>query len=157
MSTPENTAQIYGMDVNYAAANSWYAYIPLENILGKKFKNLNLHLTRFSLPSMEMGSTSISYKGYTKEIPTKIMNPDSKQLTLDYIVDEKWQNYRALYSWMSGIYGNINPVTTNDETKITATDYLPLRIYLLDNYKTKIIEFIFENCWIKTFNDLALE
>ena len=42
--------QIYGMDVNYAAANAWYAFFPIEDVLGKKYGNLNLHVTRFSLP-----------------------------------------------------------------------------------------------------------
>ena len=155
----ENTISpaIYGMGVNYAAANQWYAYLPLENILPAKFKNLNLHLTRFSIPQMEMGSRSVSYKGYQKEIPTKIMDADSKQLTLEYLIDEKWENYKALYAWMSGTLGNINPVVSGNEDTISARDYLPLRIYLLDNYKKKIIQFLFQNCWIKVFGDLALE
>lgn len=41
---------IYGMDINYAAANSWYLYLPIENILGTSYNGLNLHVTRFSLP-----------------------------------------------------------------------------------------------------------
>ena len=30
-------------------------------------------------------------------------------------------------------------------------------MYLLDNYKRKVIEFVFENCWCKTFETLNLE
>lgn len=43
-------ANIYGLDLNYAAANSWYLYLPIENILGTSYNGLNLHVTRFSLP-----------------------------------------------------------------------------------------------------------
>lgn len=87
-----------------------------------------------------MMTDSVSYKGYSKAIPLKVLNPDTKELTLEYIVDEKWQNYKALYNWMSGIYGTINPVTDTSTTeKISPSDYLPLRIYLLDNFKKKAV------------------
>lgn len=154
----QTVRSIYGMDVNYAAANSWYCYLPLENILGSKYGDLNLHVTRFSLPQQVMLTDSVSYKGYSKEIPLKVLNPDTKELTLEYMVDEKWHNYKALYNWMSGIYGTLNPVTNDSTTqKIQPTDYIPLRIYLLDNYKNRVVQFLFENTFIKTFNDLALE
>ena len=156
--TTEIPPNIYGMDVNYAAANSWYAYLPIENILGKSYNSLNLHLTRFSLPSMETMSTTVSYKGYSKEIPVKVINASTKQLTLEYIVDQNWNNYTSLFAWISHIYGTLNPMMQNDDTNsINPSDYLPLRIYLLDNYKRKCREFIFNNTWIKLFNDLSLD
>ena len=152
-----NPAFIYGMDVNYAAANAWYAYLPIENVLGKRYRNLNLHLTRFSLPQMQMQSTSISHRGVTVKIPTKVFNPEDKTLTLEYIVDDKWENYRSLIAWMSGITGTINKPAENENNGISPSDYVALRIYLLDNFKQRVIEFVFEDCWIETFNDIALE
>lgn len=115
---PQGPANIYGMDVNYAVANSWYCYLPVESILGKKYTNLNLHLTRFSLPQMSMQTTTVSFRGVSKEIPTKVFNPDDKTLTLEYIVDEKWQNYRALFAWMTGLTGTINKATDDENTGI---------------------------------------
>lgn len=88
---------------------------------------------------MEMGSTTVSYKGYEKEVPTKVLNAGSKQLNLEYIIDERWRNYRALYLWMTGIYGNLIDVAEKDGQAIQPSDYLPLRIYLLDNYKRRIV------------------
>lgn len=152
-----NPANIYGMDVNYATANAWYCYLPVESVLGRRYKNLNLHLTRFSLPQMNMQTTTVSFRGVQKEIPTKVFNPDDKTLTLEYLIDEHWQNYRALFAWMSGLLGTINKSTDDEMTGVQPSDYIPLRIYLLDNYKRKIIEFVFENCWIKTFETLSLE
>lgn len=146
-----------GLDVNYANSNKWVAYFPLENVLGPEYAGIELHLTRFSLPQQEMGSTTVSFRGYQKEIPTKVINADTKVLTLDYIVDEKWRNYKALYHWMSGIDGNLNQIVEDATETISPSNYLPLRIYLIDSYKKKIIQFLFENCWIKVFNDLALE
>ena len=158
--TPEeapNPGAIYGMDVNYAVANAWYAYLPIENILGTKYRNLNLHLTRFSIPQQTMGSMTVSFRGVDKIIPTKVINPSDKTLTLEYIVDEKWQNYRSLYAWMSCINGAINRSAVDEKQGVQPDEYIPLRVYLLDNYKRKILEFVFTDTWISTFESLALE
>lgn len=150
--------QLNGLNTNLTNSNKWYAYFPIESILGRKYNGIELHLVRFSLPQMEMSSTEVSYKGYTKAIPTKVMNPATKELTLTYLVDEYWQNYKALYLWMSSTGGNINNVVANETIQpIVPSDYLPLRIYLLDNYKRKRIQFCFSNCWIKLFNEISLE
>lgn len=95
-----------------------------------------------------------SFRGYAKEMPTKILNPSTKEITLEYIVDSNWENYRALYAFMSNINGTLNPVSTDEKTGILPSEYMPVRIYLLGPYKKKIIQFLFENCWIKIFNEL---
>lgn len=149
---------MYGLNTNLTNSNKWFAYLPLENILGRKYQNLDLHLNRFSLPQMQMGTMEVPFKGYKKEIPTKIMNSDTKELTLEYFVDSEWKNYKSLYAWMSGIEGTLNPTVKNEAIeKVSPSDYLPLRIYLLSPYKKKLVQFVFENCWIKLFNDIALE
>lgn len=149
--------RLMGLDVNLANSNHWFCYLPIENILGKSYSNLELHVTRFSLPQMEQSSTDVSFKGYSKSIPTKVINYSTKELTLEFLVDENWHNYKALYQWMSSGEGVINPVTDEKTEPIQPSDYIPLRIYLLDNYKKKVIQFLFENCWIKLMNDIALE
>lgn len=146
-----------GLDVSYSNQNQWICYCPIENILGKRYKNLELHLTRFSLPQMEMGSMEASYRGYTKEVPTKVLNSGSKQLQLEYLVDEYWQNYKALWCWLSTINGTLNPVTDDSKNAIQPSDYITMRIYLLNNYKHKVLQFEFLNCWIKLFGDLSLD
>lgn len=152
-----NGAQLFNMEVNYANENKWFAYWPLEDVLGKKYKNLNLHLTKFSIPQLQMSSMEVSFKGYTKEIPGKVLMPDTKELNLEYIVDSNWENYRSLYAFMSNINGTINPVSEDEVTGIIPSQYLPLRIYLLGPYKKKIIQFLFEDTWIKVFNEVSLD
>lgn len=149
---------MYGLNTNLTNSNKWFAYLPLENILGRKYQNLDLHLTRFSLPQMEMGSMEVAFRGYKKQIPTKIMNAETKELTLEYLVDADWRNYKSLFAWMSGVEGTFNPTVQNEVVeKVSPLDYLPLRIYLLSPYKKKLVQFVFENCWIRLFNDIALE
>ena len=148
---------IFNMDTNYANENKWFAFYPLEDVLGKDYRNLNLHLTKFSIPQLMQGSMEVPFRGYSKEMPTKVLIPGTKELNLEYIVDSNWQNYRSLYALISNINGTINPVSTDKKTGILPTEYLPLRIYLLGPYKKKIIQFVFENTWIKIFNEISLD
>lgn len=39
-----------GLNTDYAHSNKWWMYIPIQNVLGKKFSNLELNLVRFSIP-----------------------------------------------------------------------------------------------------------
>ena len=153
----EKNPQIFNMDVNYANENKWYAYWPLEDVLGKKYKNLNMHITKFNIPQLQQSSMEIPFRGYTKEMPTKVLMAGSKELNIEYIVDSDWENYRSLYALISNINGTINPVSEDEKKGIVPAEYLPLRIYLLGPYKKKIIQFLFENTWIKLFNDLSLD
>lgn len=147
-----------GLNTEYAHANKWWMYIPISNVLGKKFSNLELNLTRFSIPQMTMGSTSVSFKSYQYEFPTHVVDAETKQITVEYLIDEKWNNYRSLFKWCSGAEGQINPVIqTTDVENISMGNLLPCRVYLLDSFRNEIIAFRFENCWIKFFNELALE
>ena len=150
-------AQIFNMDVNYANENKWYGYYPVEDVLGKRYKNLNLHLTKFSIPQLMQSSITSSFKGYEKEMPGKVLIPSTKEISLEYIVDANWSNYRALYALISNINGTINPVSKDEKTGILPSEYLPMRIYLLSPYKKKIIQFVFENTWIKIFNEISLD
>ena len=84
-------------------------------------------------------SITSSFKGYEKEMPGKVLIPSTKEVTLGYIVDSDWSNYRSLYALISNINGTINPVSTDEKTGILPSEYLPLRIYLLGPYKKKII------------------
>lgn len=143
-----------GLGTEYANSNKWIAYLPMSNVLGRDYSAIELNLTRFSLPQMNMGSTTASYKGYSVEFPTKVMDAESKQLTLEYIIDDNWQNYRSLYAWMSALEGNINKVIDTSIDGIAPTQYIDCRIWLINHFKKRIIDFVFENCWIKTFQDL---
>lgn len=147
----------YNMDVNYANQNKWFAYYPVDLVLGKKYKALNLHVTRFSIPQLMQSSNTVSFRGYSKEIPGKVLMADTKEVTIEYIVDSDWQNYRSLYALVSNINGTLNPVSEDENKEITPSDYIPLRIFLLGPYKKKIIQFVFENTWIKIFNEISLD
>jgi hypothetical protein len=69
--SPSNAGKVvepnlYGIGTNYATSNKWVAFLPLENVLGPKYKNVDLHLTRFSLPQIQMQGYDVAFKGYKK-------------------------------------------------------------------------------------------
>ena len=106
---------------------------------------------------MEIGTKEASFKGYTKTMPTGVLNAGTKELTLSYLVDEYWQNYKSLWAWCQSPTGVINPVTDDKSTGVNASGYLTMRIYLLNNFKKKVVQFEFANVWIRYFNDLQLD
>lgn len=154
-------AKLYeGLDRHAAISNKWIGYVPLESVLGPDYKNIELRLTRFSMPPLQIGSSSVSYKGYSVEVPSHVMNAETKEIVWEYIVDEDFENYAALYAWASGI-GNIVDIgeeSNADRTQgILLNSIIPCRVWLLDSYKKIRREFLFQNCWIKQFNDLQLD
>lgn len=149
--------QLHGLDESLAIGNAWFCYLPLEDTLGKRYKNLDLHLTKFAIPQIEMGSMDVSFRGYSKQMPTGVLNAATKELTLSYLVDEYWQNYKGLYSWVQSYINTVNPLSDDKANGISASRFPTMRIYLLNNYKKKILEFQFSNVWIRLFNDISLD
>lgn len=164
-----DNVSMQGLDKSFAIQNKWIMFVPMQNLNPTKYRNLELQLTRFTIPQIEIGSTSTSFKGYTIELPTSVLNADSKEITINYIIDEKWESYKALYRWAAS-FGVFVPTTTSDthiasiygattpSSKSAITNnFLNCRIWLIDNYKNRIIDFVFHDCWIKNFADLAFD
>lgn len=156
--TPPVISNMNGLQTEYAHANRWIGYIPLANVLGKRYSNLELNLVRFTIPQMEMGSSSTSFKGYEYYLPTKVMDPSTKEITFEYIIDDKWLNYRSLYTWMSGLDGNINKVDNESVIQnLSGRETLDVRVWLIDSFKNRLLDLCFYDAWIHTFQDLQLE
>ena len=149
--------QSNGLNPTYTTGNKWVGYIPIQNVLGKKWNNLELNLTRFSIPQMEMGSASTSFKGYEYFIPTKVMDGGTKEINFDYIIDQNWYNYKSLYAWMSGLKGNINEVYKVGDTGVLSKETLDVRVWLIDSFKNRILDLCFYDSWIRVFQDVQLE
>ena len=150
--------RMQGLNTSFSHSNKWVGYFPLANVLGKKYSNLEMNLTRFSVPQIVMGSTFTSFQGYQLELPTHLLDSDSKEIVIEYIIDEKWVNYKSLYMWCSATEGQINKVAdTSSVQNISMKDFVDCRIWLIDSFKNRIIDFVFENCWVKSFQELSLE
>lgn len=163
-----------GLHTARAITNKWIGYVPLRNALGKKYRNLELDLVRFTIPQVSMGTTTISWKGISFKIPTHTINADDRTITFEYKVNENWYNYKSLYTWASAM-GILNPVDGTamqaviDQENVAAAlgvttattgvfdSLLDCRVWLLDNYKRRILDLVFHKCSIEHFSDLSLD
>lgn len=155
------TKNTYGLDPNYAAENKWYLYLPMKNVLGNAATNLDLSISQFYLPSLTVSTVNASFKGYQVSVPEpKLINPDSKEMKFRYIVNDDWYNYCTLYTWAAklGILNNeIDSNTTIQAAANEGTDkFLTARLYLLSPFKKRLVEFVFEYAFIKTFGEILL-
>ena len=152
----------YGLDPNYAAENKWYMYLPMKNVLGNASADLNLSITQFYLPGLEIGTVDTSFKGYTVTVPEpKLINPNSKTMKFRYIINDDWYNYCTLYTWACklGILNNLSDVNTTIQDAAHAegtSKYLTARLYLLSPFKKKLVEFVFEYAFLKNFGEILL-
>ncbi len=164
-----NPVDMNGLNTELGHQNKYVMIIPIQDAVGKKFgKNLELNLTRFTIPQIQIGSTSTTFKGYTVEIPTKLINPHSKEITIEYLMDENWNAYRALFAWAASI-GLIVSTTseesayavihgsTNGMAEPDANMFLRCRVWLLNHYKKRILDIAFNDCWISNFSELAMD
>lgn len=143
----------------FAAKNKFICSIPIYLVLGPAYQNVDLRLSTFTIPAIEMGSDKVMYRSVEIERPTYVMSPGSKEITFNYFVSADWTDYRALYNWCMNnapVNKGANALDTgNVETNglINACD---IDVTLLSPYKKPIVGFRFKNCWIKAFSDLQL-
>lgn len=147
---------LQGLNTDYAIQNKYILYCPISNALGKKYSDLELNLTRFSIPQCEIASMSYAFKGYSVQRPAGVIAPDTKQINFEYIIDADWRNYRALYLWTSCV-GKLNPVSSDSVVEQTGYNTLDCRIWLLNQYKKRVMDLVFKGCWIQLFNELSLD
>ena len=164
-----NPVDMNGRNTELGHQNKFVMVIPIQEAVGEKFgKNLEINLTRFTLPQIQIGSTQVQFKGYTVDLPTKLINEGSKEITIEYLMDERWNTYRALYAWAANV-GIIVPITseaaaaasftgsTASQIPVDAGIFLRCRVWLLDHYKRRILDIAFNDCWISNFAELAMD
>lgn len=146
---------------SYAVKNKWIADIDLSKV-SPSLSKITLHLADFTIPAVDVGSTSSSYKGIALDIPTHVLQPSNRQITFSYMIDLNWSNYFTLYQW-ANLLGNVEDITPTTEAITLATNItdkavksIPINVYLLDAYKVTILKIAYDNCWIKQFSELNL-
>lgn len=151
------------MVTNLATANKFIGYVPLS-LFNANLKDIELNLQEFRIPPVEIGKTELSYKGNTIAIPGNTFVPGTKELTLTYLVDSIWSNYYALYTWAAGLAAQSTSITDSKfsdkkfpDDEWTALDkLLPIKIFLIDEFKNPILKFEYHNCWISSFGEINL-
>jgi hypothetical protein len=148
--------------LNFATQNKWIAQIPLKQILDD-VDDVSINLTGFDIPSIDINSIELQYKGIPVEVPGNVIQTSGKEITFNYIIDSNWLNYKALYSWVNNL-SRLIKILKNEEytTKVSIDEEfyknftLTITVHLLDEYKNRILEFKYYNCWIKSFAELSM-
>ena len=149
-------------NLNLATQNKWLTTIPLTRILDD-VSDLSLNLTTFSIPQVDINAVNVSFKGIPVELPGNVIQPDGKELTFNYLIDSEWKNYKMLYSWVDNLSKLTKIVKAEDYTSKFSSSQeaygnfsLPITVHLLDEYKERVLEFKYHNCWIKSFGDISM-
>jgi hypothetical protein len=147
-------------DLSYATQSRWVCQIPIKDIFSDLTEDFTLNLTKFTIPELELKSASMAFMGYTVEVPTGIIQPDTKRLTLSYMLSSDFKQYLTLYRWLeqlSTIQSIIEPTNTNVDKGLLMDYRLPLNITLLSTFKKPIFNVRYNNCWITGFGQLDLD
>ena len=162
-----NDVNAQGLNRSFAVSNKWIGYFPIENVV-RKAKGVELNLTAFTVPQVTLGSTSVPYKGYNVEMPTKLINAETKRLNVNYIIKSDWSDYMSLYAWAAdiGIFVPTTPEAVNESVEtgvgentggMLKEQCINSRIWLIGPYKNHIVDFVFYDSWIVSFGDLQMD
>jgi hypothetical protein len=136
-----------------ATKNKWYAVLPLS-LISRDFKDTTIQLQEFTIPRIYIGEADMTIKGVTVKIPNRTYNPSNKTITFHYLIDSLWNSYYNLYQWV-GVYPSIDNPTPNSKYVLNSTENsfwtIPIYVYLLDEFKNKIIKVTYFDCWPTEF------
>lgn len=138
-----------------ATTNKWYADIPLS-IISTDFKDFTIQLQDFTIPRIEVGHTTLPYKGVDVSVPNRIFNGSGKETEFKYLIDENWESYLALYQW-ANCYQSIDNPTPNDAVIENDNPHawwiIPIHVHLLHPYRGDIMHIVYYGCTLKYFNE----
>ena len=142
-------------ELNMAVQNKWIATIPLQMIFKDlPKKRICLNLTSFNLPEFSVGTADVSFQGVTMQVPNFIRS-QSKEISFEYLISSDYYQYRLLHKWLGTIVQQIG--AGSNSTTGMAGYVLPVRVYLLSEFKNPVLEVVYNNCWIKSFGPLNLD
>lgn len=129
------------MNYNNARETNYRLLIP-----GKEFEVLNYFITSVELPTVSVQGIDTPYHGMQCSVPSNTMTFDD--LTFNFIVDEDYKNYFAIYNWLYELaHGN---------SKTPLEHYKDLSLHLLTNNKTELAVIVFEGAYPTSLGSLSL-
>ena len=140
-------------NLNLATQTRWLGVIPFKQLLPEYgLESSDFNLSNFSMPSVELGASPVTYSGYTYEIPNGTRT-QSKEVVFEYMVSADWKQYMALYDWSC----IISDEEEGGTDVVLAKACVPVRVYILSEFNVPIFSFVYHNAWIKTFGEISLD
>lgn len=147
---------------NLANSSRWIATIPIS-LIDPSLTDVEINLADFSIPPVEIGKIEASFKGQSIALPGTTLQPGTKEITFSYLIADSWNNYYSLYKWcdmlipQSTILGDASTRPLDTEEWTAVKEYLlPVRVFLLDEFKNPILRIEYHNCWVTVFGELRL-
>ena len=146
-----------GLGENFATNTKFLAVVPLQLLFTDLHGDLVLNLTAFTFPTMEVGSTTVSYLSKMTAVPTKVLTPESHEIQFRFILSANYHQYILLMRWMQRatveMQHNTNFVNAGDVTKYR----IPISVYFLSEFKTPIVKFQADDAWISKIDELVMD
>lgn len=146
---------IFPAHQNLATKTKWIAEIPFSLLFSDISSSINLNITRFTLPSLNMETPEASYLSYDVPVPSRIQNIDSKEVEFEYILSSDYNQYFLMCRWLNACVANEfleNENLTLKQKELAVK--LPINLFLLSEFKTNVYKIKFNNCFINSLESM---
>ncbi len=142
---------------NVAKPHTWrFTFTHIPGITGTSpnhSNNMKLNLTRVTTPSITFAEQLIPYA----QLQIKILHdpPEFSPLQIDYIVDEKLDNYLKLVTWSQFISDNI--CTVSQKPPDAAQNHTTAILDYMDPYDNILVKFTFFHVLLLSLEPLTFD
>jgi hypothetical protein len=143
---------------NFFTDNRWIANIPTRNIDPTAESDLAYNLVDFDIPTLGLSTSQVSQLGYTYEYPTNVREYN-KELTFQYILESDFKQYKFLYQWYTKIASEAGAGVQQGISGAGMMEHISttIRTYLLSEYSNVVVNFKFNNCFLKELGGFKLK
>lgn len=164
-----DTANITQSILNKARVNKFVLVLDLPEKLKNnddfKIKQLQFSVTGTIIPEISINDEALRYSGQTMNIPS-VSRPIYNDLTVNFVIDNKWENYLVIYNWINLFNDEKESILDNNnllDLNITNSSerYLDmcknLSIFVLDEYDNRILKCTYTNAYPKKLNGISFD
>jgi hypothetical protein len=103
------------------------------------------------VPDIDIPATNIPYAGQTY-VASSHVRPPYTACTVNFTVDNRFNNYWAIYKWLNILNDSKTGLVDNDDiltnTKTSNLKYAAdISIFALDEYDKRVVEFVYSNAF----------
>lgn len=113
----------------------------------------NNYVKSITLPDYSLEMAESKYLGATVRYPSSQYNDNLSQLTIEFFVDEDFENFKAFFDWIDQIRRGC---ATKGETDTLKSNIKMINVLVNDNENRKTNTLTFTNCWLISMSSLSL-
>jgi len=109
---------------------------------------LRLNIFNVILPGINLDMSQMPWQGLHTPMHQGGINFDP--LTINFVVDGRFANWKILFDWLISIANNKDKATSLADEYVTDASLL-----LMDNWDTILFKIVFKNLWITSLGELT--